>query len=62
MTWYLDKTPAFGIRLGAHYCCRVTNAVCYLTKSRGVPLLAYIDNFNGWAASRTKVWFSFNES
>ena len=46
--WFLDKTPAFGIWLGAHFCCRATNAVCFLAKKGGNPMFAYIDDFIGW--------------
>ena len=33
--WYLDKCPAFGIRLGAHFCCRVTEAFCHMSWEGG---------------------------
>ena len=60
--WYLDKTPAFGVRLGAHFCCRTTNAVCYLAKLQNRPMFAYIDDFLGWKSSRALAEQAFHEN
>ena len=45
--WYLDKFPTFGIRLGAHFCCRATEAFVYLSRKEGRPIFAYIDGILG---------------
>ena len=57
--WFIDTSPAFGIRLGAHYCCRAMNAVCHLAARDGAPLFAYIDDFIGWAPGRELAWSAF---
>ena len=60
--WYLDKTPAFGVRLAVHFCCRVTNAVCSITRRRGHPLFAYIDDFIGWKQNRALAHQAFRDN
>ena len=58
---FIDTSPAFGIRLGAHYCCRATNAVCHLAAREGAPLFACIDDFIGWAPGHGLAWSAFHK-
>ena len=60
--WFLDKCPAFGIRLGAHFCCRMTEAYCYLSRQEDRPVFAYIDDVIGWASNRKTAWIYFQEN
>ena len=60
--WYLDTTPAFGVRLGAHFCCRTTGAVCHLAAKNNRPMFAYIDDFIGWALSLALAEQAFREN
>ena len=60
--WYLDKTPAFGVRLGAHFCCRVTNAVCSIARRWGNPMFAYIDDFIDLEGSLSLATIAFNRN
>ena len=60
--WYIDKTAAFGVRLGAHFYCRATNAVCSIVRRRQNPMFAYIDNFIGWKPTLTLALKAFAEN
>ena len=53
--WFLDKMPAFGIRLGAHY-CHVSD------RDFSNPLYSYIDDFIGWSASENRAWWAFRQT
>lgn len=56
---YIDLCPPFGCRSSAAICQRMANALVYIMRRKGFPILAYLDDFGACFASEEQAQQSF---